>query len=187
MSTTTTSSRSGRPGSDILYTPPTDPTGFIYSSYRAVGTEASRDEPSLESSHQDVAYVSSSVGGSVSTLCFEDTPTRSHLTSRRCRGGGIRDTVRGFSRSSRTNLLRRLASINRSAFRAFKGRIIFVTLTYPSITQRTPNSARDTSKRSESAFRGGSGPSLLSGDWAYSREAHGISTCSCSRGHLSEQ
>jgi hypothetical protein len=39
--------------------------------------------------------------------------------------------VRGFSRPSRTNLLRRLASINRRAFRVFKGRIIFVTLTYP--------------------------------------------------------
>jgi hypothetical protein len=39
--------------------------------------------------------------------------------------------VRGFSRASRRNLLRRLASINRSAFRAFRGRMIFVTLTYP--------------------------------------------------------
>jgi hypothetical protein len=29
------------------------------------------------------------------------------------------------------NLLRRLASINRDTFRAFKGRMIFVTLTYP--------------------------------------------------------
>jgi hypothetical protein len=47
------------------------------------------------------------------------------------RGGSIRDRVRGFSRESRKNLLRRLASINRRAFRAFKGRIIFVTLTYP--------------------------------------------------------
>jgi hypothetical protein len=47
------------------------------------------------------------------------------------RGGGIRDKVKGFSRTSRRNFLRRLASINRSAFRAFKGRIIFVTLTYP--------------------------------------------------------
>jgi len=43
----------------------------------------------------------------------------------------MRDRVRGFSRSSRRNLLRRLASINRRAFRAFKGRMIFVTLTYP--------------------------------------------------------
>jgi hypothetical protein len=39
--------------------------------------------------------------------------------------------VRGYSRASRRNLLRRLASIDRSAFRAFKGRLIFVTLTYP--------------------------------------------------------
>jgi hypothetical protein len=43
----------------------------------------------------------------------------------------MRDRVRGFSRTSRRNLLRRLASINRSAFKAFKGRMIFVTLTYP--------------------------------------------------------
>jgi hypothetical protein len=47
------------------------------------------------------------------------------------RGGGLRARVRAFSRASRRNLLRRLASINRSAFRAFRGRIIFVTLTYP--------------------------------------------------------
>jgi hypothetical protein len=39
--------------------------------------------------------------------------------------------VRGFSNSSRRNLLKRQASINRDAFVAFKGRVIFVTLTYP--------------------------------------------------------
>jgi hypothetical protein len=67
----------------------------------------------------------------VSILSFEKAKTRNRLSpSRRC-GGGIRDKVMGFSRASRTNLLRRLASINRHAFRAFKGRIIFVTLTYP--------------------------------------------------------
>jgi hypothetical protein len=44
---------------------------------------------------------------------------------------GIRDRVKGFSRTSRTNLLRRLASINRTAFKGFRGRMIFVTLTYP--------------------------------------------------------
>jgi hypothetical protein len=90
-----------------------------------------RDESSLKSSHQGVAYVSSSVGGSVSTLSFEDTTSRNHCSPRKRHGGGIRDKVKGFSRASRRNLLRRLASINRSAFRAFKGRIIFVTLTYP--------------------------------------------------------
>jgi hypothetical protein len=86
--------------------------------------------PSLKGSHQDVAYVSSAVGGSLSTLSFEDTKTRNQL-SPPTRRGGIRDKVRGFSRASRRNLLLRLASINRRAFRAFKGRMIFVTLTYP--------------------------------------------------------
>jgi hypothetical protein len=87
--------------------------------------------PSLKSSHQGVAYVSSSVGGSVSTLSFEDTTPRNYWSPPIRRGGGIRDTVKGFSRASRRNLLRRLASINRGAFKAFKGRMIFVTLTYP--------------------------------------------------------
>ena len=120
----------GRHESAIPCSPPTDPTGFIYPSYRAAPTETQIDKPSLETSHQGVAYVSSSVGGSVSTLSFEDTTTKNRLSSyRRC--GGIRDRVRGFSRASRRNLLLRLASINRRAFRAFKGRIIFVTLTYP--------------------------------------------------------
>jgi hypothetical protein len=68
MSTTTTSSRSGRPGSEILCAPSTDPTGFIYSSYQAAPTETHVDKSSLKGSDQGVAYVSSSVGGSVSTL-----------------------------------------------------------------------------------------------------------------------
>jgi hypothetical protein len=108
-----------------------DPPGFIYPSYQAAQTETHRDKPSSKYSHQDVAYLSSAVGGSVSTLSFEETTTKNRLNpSRRC-GGGIRERVRGFSRASRTNLFRRLVIINRSAFRAFRRRIIFVTLTYP--------------------------------------------------------
>jgi hypothetical protein len=107
------------------------PQGFIYPTYRAAQTETQIDKPSSKSSHQPSAYVSSSVGGSVSTLSFEDTKTRNRLSSPTHRGGGIRDRVRGFSRSSPWNLLRRLASINRGTFKAFKGQIIFVTLTYP--------------------------------------------------------
>jgi hypothetical protein len=87
--------------------------------------------PSLESPHQGVAYVSSSVGGSVSTLSFEETKTSNRLSPPVRRSGGIRDRVRGFSRASRRNLLRHLASINRDAFKAFKGRLISITLTYP--------------------------------------------------------
>jgi hypothetical protein len=121
----------GRPGSDILYASPTNPTGFIYPSYRAAGTETQRDMPSLESPHQEVAYVSSSVGGSVSTLSFEETITKNQLGPPKRHGRGTRDRIRGFSRASRRNLLLRLASINRAAFKAFKGRLISITLTYP--------------------------------------------------------
>jgi hypothetical protein len=124
-------SPAGRPESSIPCSPPTDPTGFIYPSYRAAPTEPHRDKAPLKGSHQGVAYVSSSVGGSLSTLSFEDTTTKNQLSSHRRCGGGIRDRVRGFSRTSRRNLLRRLASINRRAFRTFKGRLISINLTYP--------------------------------------------------------
>src|SRR5215208_3813676 len=110
---------------DIPCSPPTDPTGFIYPTYQAAPTEASRDIPSLKCSHQEVAYVSSAVGGSVSTLSFEDTTTKNRLSPRKHCGGGTRDKVRGFSRESRRNLLRRLASINRTAFKSLRGRMIF--------------------------------------------------------------
>jgi hypothetical protein len=46
--------------------------------------------------------------------------------------------VRGFSKASRRNLLRRLAAINRTAFKAFKGRVLFVTLTYPHVWPEEP-------------------------------------------------
>jgi hypothetical protein len=121
----------GRQESPIPCSPPTDPAGFIYPTYRAAGTETHVEKPSPKSSHQPSAYVSSAVGGSVSTLSFENPKTSNRLSPPLRHGRGIRDRVRGFSRESRTNLLRRLASINRSAFRTFRGRIIFVTLTYP--------------------------------------------------------
>jgi hypothetical protein len=63
-------------------------------------------------------------------LSFEETTNHWNPPPKR-RGGGIRGRVRGFSRVSRRNLLRQLASINRNAFRASRGRMVFVTLTYP--------------------------------------------------------
>jgi hypothetical protein len=108
-----------------------DPPGFIYGSYRAAPTETHTDELPLNGSHRGVAYLSSAVGGSVSTLSFEDTETSNRLSSQKRRGGGIRDRVRGFSKSSRRNLLRHLASIDRSVFKTSKARMVFVTLTYP--------------------------------------------------------
>src|SRR5918993_3440536 len=100
-------SPAGRPESAILCSPPTNPTGFIYPSYRAAQTETLTDKQSLNSSHPGVAYVSSSVGGSVSTLSFEDTTTKNRRSSDRHCSGGNRDRVRGFSRASRRNLLLR--------------------------------------------------------------------------------
>ena len=142
-------SPAGRHESAIPCSPPIDPTGFIYPSYRAAATSTHSDKPSLKSSHQDVAYLSSAVGGSVSTLSFEDTKTSNRLRSQRPLGGGSRDRVRGFSRTSRRNLLRRIASINRHAFKAFKGRIIFVTLAYPHEWPEEP----ELCKRHLKAFR----------------------------------
>src|SRR5215204_1615681 len=139
----------GRPESAIPCSPPTDPTGFIYPSYRAAQTETQRHKHSLDNSHQGVAYVSSSVGGSVSTLSFEETITKNQLGPPKRHSRGIRDRVRGFSRASRRNLLLRLASVNRRAFRAFKGRMIFVTLTYPHEWPEEP----EVSKRDLKAFR----------------------------------
>ena len=107
------------------------PPGFIYPSYRAAPTETQGGKHSLDNTHQGVANISSAVGGSVSTLSFEETITKNQLSLPKRHGRGMRDRVRGFSRASRRNLLLRLASINRRAFRAFKGRMIFVTLTYP--------------------------------------------------------
>ena len=86
----------------------TDPTGFIYGSYRAAATGAHRDKSSPKSSRGGVAHLSSSVGDSVSILSFENSLIRNRVGTRTSRGGGTRDKVRGFSGASRRNLLRRL-------------------------------------------------------------------------------
>src|SRR5215217_3062534 len=57
-----------------------DPLGFIYPTYRAAPTSPHIDKQSLTSSHQPIAYVSSSVGGSVSILSFEETITKKQLS-----------------------------------------------------------------------------------------------------------
>jgi hypothetical protein len=58
-----------------------DPLGFIYPSYRAAPTETHRDKPSLKGSYEGVAYVSTAIRGSVSTLSFEETTTKNRLGS----------------------------------------------------------------------------------------------------------
>ena len=83
----------------------------------------------MNTSTPECAYVTSAVGGSVSQVSLGDSAIgRRAATTHR---GGIRGSIKGFSRGSRRNLLRRLASINRTAFRAYEGRLICITLTYP--------------------------------------------------------
>jgi hypothetical protein len=134
---------------DSVQESPKDPLGFIYPTYRAAQTQTKRVQRPLKCSHLSTAYVSTAVGGSVSTLSFEDTKTSSRLSPPKRHGRGIRARVRGFSRESRTNLLRRLASINRAAFQAFKGRLISITLTYPHEYPEDP----ELCKRHLKAFR----------------------------------
>ena len=79
----------------------------------------------LNSEH---AYVSSAVSGSLSQVFLGDN-TIGRVTPTHTRAS--RGKIRGFSKASRNNLLRRLASINRNAFWAYRGRLISAGLTYP--------------------------------------------------------
>ncbi len=123
------------------YNPGTDtfiPQGLSTTHIRPQATEhigspgVNRSDKSLmNDSEQGYAYLSYAVGGSVSSLSFEDHGTREQVHPSTSYSWGMRGKVRGFSRVSRRNLLRRLASINRTAFRTFKGRLISVTSPIP--------------------------------------------------------
>jgi hypothetical protein len=77
-----------------------------------------------------VAYVSSTVGGSLSCLSFQDHTIGKQVNPSKAHRRGIKGPVKGFSKVSRRNLLRRLAAINRRTFRASGVRVIALTLTY---------------------------------------------------------
>ena len=102
-----------------------------YEDYIGPLGENRRDKPLMKDTDEGYAYVSSAVGGSVSSISFKDSSISDRIYKRTDCSGNVRGTVKGFSRVSRRNLLRRLASINRGAFRSFKGRLVSVTLTYP--------------------------------------------------------
>ena len=104
--------------------------------YPAAGSRVQRDRPLMSKLHREEAYVSSAVGGSVSQISFEGSEVRSLVATTPSRG--IRGKIEGFSRGSRRNLLRKLASINRDAFRSYEGRLISITLTYPSEYPKDP-------------------------------------------------
>jgi hypothetical protein len=104
-----------------------DELGFNYSTYPTAEVATPKDDLVVKGSNQGEAYLSSAVGGSVSQLSFKSN-SRKHTSS--AKGGGIRGKIRGFSRVSRRNLLRKFASINRPVFRAFKGSLLFPDLSY---------------------------------------------------------
>lgn len=122
---------------DDIQKQPEDPAGFIYRTYSAAKREGYEDKPVSKRSNQAEAYVSLAVGGSLSQISFGDSKTKSRTTSNP--GGGIKGKVRGFSRVSRRNFLRKFASINRTAFRAYKGRVFSITLTYPHVFPNDPD------------------------------------------------
>ena len=110
-----------------------NPIGFIpYRTYSAVRGETHPYPSFVPTTDERDASVSYAVGGSVATVSFEDSKIGNRQSrTRRHYSGGIRGKVRGFSTVSRRNLLRRLAAINRRAFRSFQGKVYFLTLTYP--------------------------------------------------------
>ena len=67
----------------------------------------------------------------MSRISFGDGHATNGGDSRTRRSGGTRGRVRGFSGASRLRLLRSFAAIDRTAFRAYGGRVFSVTLTYP--------------------------------------------------------
>ena len=85
----------------------------------------------MNSPVQPIAQLSYAVGGSLCSISIEGHEPGNRVHPCIDHPGGTRGKVRGFSKASRRNLLRRLASINRRAFRTSKGRLISVTLTYP--------------------------------------------------------
>ena len=105
------------------------PAWFIYRAYPAAERQAYKDKPFMSKPNREEAYVSSAVGSSLSQSSFGGSEVRSRIGP--AHGGGIRGRVSGFSGSSRRNLLRRMASINHTAFRSYQGRVFSVTLTYP--------------------------------------------------------
>ena len=125
---------------DGSYVQSEDPPGFIYRTYSAARRDDHEDKPVNKRSNQVEAYVSSTIGGSLSQISFQAREGRNRTGQTYC--GGIKGRVRGFSRVSRRNLLRKFASINRTSFRTYKGRVVSVTLTYPHVYPEDPEACK---------------------------------------------
>lgn len=105
--------------------------GLDYDAYRAAGGEGPTGKSFMNETGRGKASVAYHRGGSLSCVSFEEDREHGRETPGPHRGGGVRGRVNGLSRASRRNLLRRFAMIDRHAFDASGGRVLFVTLTYP--------------------------------------------------------
>ena len=124
------------------------------------------------------AYVAFAVGGSISQVSIGDNTIGSRVAA--TNGESTKGNVRGFSRKSRRNLLRRLASINRTAFRAYKGRLLSVTLTYPHEWPEDTDVCKGHSKALRKRLKRRYGEFSAYWRLGIQRRGPGISTCSCS-------
>jgi hypothetical protein len=79
-----------------------------------------------------------------------------------------------------TSVPSRMASINRTAFRAYKGRLISIGLTYPSDYPKDPKLCKKHLEALHKRLKRMYGPSPASGDWGSSRGEPGTFTCSSS-------
>ncbi len=94
----------------------------------------------MKTLNPECAYVYSAIGGSVSQVSLGDGAIGSRSATTYSRG--VRRKISGFSKASRRNLLGRMASINRTAFRAYEGRLISLGLTYPTEYPEDPKQCK---------------------------------------------
>jgi hypothetical protein len=134
------------------------------------------DKPIRKTLNPEYSYVSSAVGGSVSQVSFGDNVPGSQAAT--TQGESTKGSVRGLSRKSRRNLLRRMASINRTAFRAYEGRVFSIVLTYPSEYPEDPNLCKKHLKALRKRLKRKYGP--FSAYWRLGIQKRGPGTYTCS-------
>lgn len=89
----------------------------------------------MKSPNQEHAYLSFTIGGSLSVLSFEEAHKGNRVSPPGNRGGGPRGRITELSEASRRNFLRLVASIDQDAF---DGKIYYLTLTYPDTWPKDP-------------------------------------------------
>ena len=129
------------PDPDGAQSPSEYPIGFIFGTYSAAKEDYPKAKSLSNSPNQAYAYLSSTIGGSLSILSFEDTYKMDKVSSpKNYGGGGVRGRITGLSKASRRTLLRLLASID---YASFEGKIFFASLTYPDVWPEEPKVCKD--------------------------------------------